>query len=91
MTYLSHLIRAVRTAGRLIDTPANEMTTIALVKEAVDIAKSLNVNYTLIQVGCTPKPFPKVQGEELYDHFPGIYFVGKAGSMPPAFVLLSHL
>ncbi|CAI4233263.1 unnamed protein product [Auanema sp. JU1783] len=79
VSFLSALSHAIREAGRLIDAPANELTTDALVDEAKVVAASLGLTPTIIQ------------GEELLNQgFGGIYHVGKAGPTPPAFVVLSH-
>ena len=80
VSFLENLTKAIRTTGRLIDTPANELTTDALVEEAEKTATSLGVKCTVIR-----------GGELLSQGFGGIYHVGKAGPTPPAFVVLSHL
>ncbi|CAL2037553.1 unnamed protein product [Caenorhabditis brenneri] len=78
-TFLTDLSESVREAARLIDTPANILTTDVLVEEALHVAKSLGCKTTLYR------------GEQLLEAgFGGIYHVGKAGPTPPAFVVLSH-
>ncbi|CAJ0586098.1 unnamed protein product, partial [Mesorhabditis spiculigera] len=78
--YLNSLSTAIRETQRLIDTPANFLTTDALVEEAIKLAGELpGVTHELIR------------GEDLlHQGFGGIYHVGKAGPTPPAFVVLSH-
>ncbi|WKY14221.1 hypothetical protein Q1695_000062 [Nippostrongylus brasiliensis] len=77
--FLNVVSQSIRHACRLIDSPANEMTTDALVQEALAIAEDLGVKKLVIS------------GEDLdRDGFGGIYSVGKAGPTPPAFVVLSH-
>lgn len=77
--YLEDLCESIRETARLIDTPANILTTDALLDEAVRVGKALNAKVTVIR------------GEELLKAgFGGIYHVGKAGPTPPSFVVLSH-
>ncbi|GMR30082.1 hypothetical protein PMAYCL1PPCAC_00277 [Pristionchus mayeri] len=79
VSMLSNLACAIRTTARLVDSPANELTTDKYVDEAVAIGKKLGCNSTVIK------------GDELLKRgFGGIYHVGKAGPTPPAFVVLSH-
>ncbi|GMT05387.1 hypothetical protein PENTCL1PPCAC_27561 [Pristionchus entomophagus] len=79
VSLLSDLACSIRTTARLVDIPANEMTTDRYVEEAVAIGKKLGCGTTVIQ------------GEDLLKKgFGGIYHVGKAGPTPPAFVVLSH-
>ncbi|GMT31848.1 hypothetical protein PFISCL1PPCAC_23145, partial [Pristionchus fissidentatus] len=79
ISLLNDLAAAIRTTARLVDTPANELTTDKYVEEAVAIGKNLGCKTTVIQ------------GEDLLKKgFGGIYHVGKAGPTPPAFVVLSH-
>ena len=40
--FLNNLVHSIRETGRLIDTPANLMTTSALVEEAKNVANQLN-------------------------------------------------
>lgn len=78
-SFLTDLSESVRETARLIDMPANILTTDALVDEAMHVAKSLGCKTTLFR------------GEDLLKAgFGGIYHVGKAGPTPPAFVVLSH-
>nr|2HB6_A Chain A, Leucine aminopeptidase 1 [Caenorhabditis elegans]2HB6_B Chain B, Leucine aminopeptidase 1 [Caenorhabditis elegans]2HC9_A Chain A, Leucine aminopeptidase 1 [Caenorhabditis elegans] len=77
--FLTDLSESVRETARLIDTPANILTTDALVDEAVKVGNATGSKITVIR------------GEELLKAgFGGIYHVGKAGPTPPAFVVLSH-
>ncbi|CAJ0587579.1 unnamed protein product, partial [Mesorhabditis spiculigera] len=78
--YLNSLTKSIRETGRLIDMPANILTTDALVEEALKVGTELPcVEHTLIR------------GEDLLEQgFGGIYHVGKAGPTPPAFLVLSH-
>ena len=68
----------VRLAGRLVDTPPQEMDTVALVAEAR-------------RVGALPGVrFEAVSGRELEARgYGGIWGVGKAAETPPALVVLS--
>ncbi|GMR29844.1 hypothetical protein PMAYCL1PPCAC_00039, partial [Pristionchus mayeri] len=78
---LESVAASIRTTARLIDTPANELTTDAFVEEALEVAKQLgpSIKTTVIK------------GEELASRgFGGIYHVGKAAVQPPAFVVLTH-
>ncbi|GMS93123.1 hypothetical protein PENTCL1PPCAC_15298 [Pristionchus entomophagus] len=80
MAALQSVATAIRTTARLVDTPANELTTDAFVDEALEIAKQLGGVQTTV-----------IRGDELRMRgFGGIYHVGKAGPTPPAFVVLSH-
>lgn len=77
--FLTDLSESVRETARLIDTPANILTTDALVEEAVKVGNAVGAKITVIR------------GDELLSSgFGGIYHVGKAGPTPPAFVVLSH-
>lgn len=77
--FLTDLSESIRETARLIDTPANVLTTDALVDEAVKVGNALGSKVTVIR------------GEDLLSSgFGGIYHVGKAGPTPPAFVVLSH-
>uniref|UniRef100_A0A1I7TBD6 CYTOSOL_AP domain-containing protein n=1 Tax=Caenorhabditis tropicalis TaxID=1561998 RepID=A0A1I7TBD6_9PELO len=77
--FLTDLSDSVRETGRLIDTPANVLTTDKLVEEAFIVGQSLGAKMTV------------VRGSDLQAAgFGGIYHVGKAGPTPPAFVVLSH-
>ncbi|CAD6186029.1 unnamed protein product [Caenorhabditis auriculariae] len=76
--FLNDLCEAIRETGRLIDIPANILTTDKLVDEAVSVGKSLGAKIHI------------VRGDELLQQgFGGIYHVGKAALTPPAFVVLS--
>ncbi|GMT05349.1 hypothetical protein PENTCL1PPCAC_27523, partial [Pristionchus entomophagus] len=80
MAALESVATSIRTTARLIDTPANELTTDAFVDEALAVAKQLGGIQTTV-----------IKGDELAARgFGGIYHVGKAGPTPPAFVVLSH-
>ncbi|GMT31890.1 hypothetical protein PFISCL1PPCAC_23187, partial [Pristionchus fissidentatus] len=77
---LESVATSIRTTARLIDTPANELTTDAFVEEALVIAKQLGGIETTV-----------IKGEELRVRgFGGIFHVGKAALEPPAFVVLTH-
>ncbi|CAP35649.1 Protein CBR-LAP-1 [Caenorhabditis briggsae] len=77
--FLTDLSESVRETARLIDTPANILTTDALVEEAVKVGHAVGATVSVIR------------GEDLLTGgFGGIYHVGKAGPTPPAFVVLSH-
>ncbi|CAI5445397.1 unnamed protein product [Caenorhabditis angaria] len=77
--FLDDLCESIRETARLIDTPANVLTTNALVDEAIQVAQKIGAKLTIIK------------GDELLAKgFGGIYHVGKAGPTPPAFVVLSH-
>ncbi|KAF8381883.1 lap-1 [Pristionchus pacificus] len=78
---LDSVAASVRTTARLIDTPANELTTDAFVDEALAVAKHLGAGILTTVI----------KGEELATRgFGGIYHVGKAALQPPAFVVLTH-
>ncbi|GMT07623.1 hypothetical protein PENTCL1PPCAC_29797, partial [Pristionchus entomophagus] len=80
MAALQSVATSVRTTARLVDTPANELTTDAFVEETLEIARQLGGIHATV-----------IRGEELRERgFGGIYHVGKAGPTPPAFVVLSH-
>uniref|UniRef100_A0A8R1DVW1 Cytosol aminopeptidase domain-containing protein n=1 Tax=Caenorhabditis japonica TaxID=281687 RepID=A0A8R1DVW1_CAEJA len=77
--FLGDLCESIRETARLIDTPANILTTDALTEEAVNIGTALGAKITVIR------------GDELLEKgFGGIYHVGKAGPTPPSFVVLTH-
>lgn len=76
---LEEAARGIRMAARIVDTPCNEMNVSHFVKEADRVAKELGITSKVIR------------GEELRERgFGGIYGVGKAASVPPALVVLSH-
>lgn len=76
---LSNTSNGIRLAARIVDAPCNEMNVSHFVNEITAIASELNVKSTIIR------------GDELNDRgFGGIYGVGKAASVPPALVVLSH-
>ncbi|XP_067631865.1 probable aminopeptidase NPEPL1 isoform X2 [Eurosta solidaginis] len=71
--------RGIRLAARLVDMPCNEMNVGHFVNEAEIVAEELCIRPTVIR------------GEELRERgFGGIYGVGKAASVSPALVVLSH-
>ncbi|CAI2349694.1 unnamed protein product [Caenorhabditis sp. 36 PRJEB53466] len=77
--YLGDLCESIRETARLVDTPANILTTDALLEEALRVGRAVGAKTTVIR------------GEELLKAgFGGIYHVGKAGPTPPSFVVLSH-
>ncbi|GBN92378.1 putative aminopeptidase NPEPL1, partial [Araneus ventricosus] len=70
---------AVRTAGRIVDTPCNEMHTDAFLEEIYKVGEALGIRPEVIR------------GEELQKRgFGGLYAVGKAAEHPPALAILSH-
>lgn len=73
---------AIQLAGRLVDTPTNEMHTDAFVEEARKV-HSLLADY--------PVDITVIRGEELRERgFGGLYGVGKAAEHPPSLVVLKH-
>uniref|UniRef100_A0A1I7WSJ4 Transaldolase n=1 Tax=Heterorhabditis bacteriophora TaxID=37862 RepID=A0A1I7WSJ4_HETBA len=50
VSFLSHLVHSIRETGRLIDMPANYLTTNALVLEALKVAKGVGAQSIVIQV-----------------------------------------
>lgn len=77
---LSNTSNGIRLAARIVDAPCNEMNVTHFVNEIIAISIELkDVKSTIIR------------GDELNDRgFGGIYGVGKAASVPPALVVLSH-
>ena len=72
---------AVRFAGRLVDTPPEEMSTTHLRAEARRVAEALGARVS----------YHEIVGEQLRDQgFGGIWGVGKAAMQPPALVVLSY-
>ncbi|XP_055949477.1 probable aminopeptidase NPEPL1 isoform X2 [Argiope bruennichi] len=70
---------AVRTAGRIVDTPCNEMHTDLFLEEIYKIGDALNIRPEVIR------------GEELRKRgFGGLSAVGRAAEHPPALAILSH-
>uniref|UniRef100_A0A0K0D5U8 CYTOSOL_AP domain-containing protein n=1 Tax=Angiostrongylus cantonensis TaxID=6313 RepID=A0A0K0D5U8_ANGCA len=79
ISYLINLACWIREVCRLVDAPPNELTTDAFLLKALCVAEQLGVKQTVIS------------GEDLKrQNFGGIYNVGKAGSTPPAFAVLSY-
>lgn len=75
VTFAQHMTLSVSLARDLINTPANDMNTLAL----VDAAKKLATTYKA-QVRT-------ISGEQLVkQNYPAIYAVGKASDSPPALV-----
>jgi probable aminopeptidase NPEPL1 len=76
----------IRNTQRMVDTPPSELNTTEFVKEAQDLATSLNNNSPLAKV-----EIKVISGEDLKAQgFGGIYGVGKAAECPPALVVLSY-
>ncbi|CAL1284920.1 unnamed protein product [Larinioides sclopetarius] len=70
---------AVRTAGKIVDTPCNEMHTDAFLEEIHKVGEALGIKPEVIR------------GEDLQKRgFGGLYAVGKAAEHPPALAILSH-
>lgn len=76
---LQYAARGIRLTAKIVDTPCNEMNVSHFIEEINIVAKELGkVPYV-------------VRGEELRERgFGGIYGVGKAATVPPALVVLSH-
>ncbi|VDM58725.1 unnamed protein product [Angiostrongylus costaricensis] len=82
ISYLINLACWIREVCRLVDAPPNELTTDAFLLKALCVAEQLGVKQTVISASL---------GEDLKrQNFGGIYNVGKAGSSPPAFAVLSY-
>ena len=78
---LSIAAEAVRMAGRLVDTPPEQMSTTAMRGEAKAVAASLGAC-------CT---YTEIVGSDLEKGgFGGIWGVGKCATEPPALVILSY-
>lgn len=76
---LEEAARSIRMAARIVDTPCNEMNVNDFINEVKKVCSELSLTPTIIQ------------GEELKARgFGGIYGVGKAASVPPALVCISH-
>ncbi|KHJ98215.1 cytosol aminopeptidase family, catalytic domain protein [Oesophagostomum dentatum] len=70
---------SIRETCRMVDTPSNELTTDAFVKEILEFGKILGSTSTV------------VSGEALEkEGFGGIWSVGRAGPNSPYFVVLKH-
>jgi len=83
---LQVLSENIRNTQRMVDTPPSELNTTEFVKEAKDLAESLNKNSPLSKV-----EVKVISGEDLNAQgFGGIYGVGKAAECPPALVVLSY-
>lgn len=79
--------QAVRGAARLVDTPPEEMNTLRLVQEAVDVVARLNSDVSVEG----EVSIATIQGEDLdAQGYGGIYGVGKGAKEPPALVVLSY-
>lgn len=79
MKCLEAAVKAVRLTARLVDTPCCEMNVKKFIDFIKDIGKTLNIEPEIIE------------GEDLKTSgFGGIYGVGKAATIPPALVVLSH-
>ncbi|TFJ86193.1 hypothetical protein NSK_002401 [Nannochloropsis salina CCMP1776] len=75
----------IRMSARLVDAPANEMHTDAMVEEARQVLHRLRQLNMRDSVSMTV-----LRGEELREKgFGGLYGVGKAAEHPPALVVLS--
>lgn len=48
--YLHNVGNAVRDAARLVDAPANELNTEAMLQEAIAVAKDLGTTLTVVSV-----------------------------------------
>jgi probable aminopeptidase NPEPL1 len=69
----------LRQAARLVDMPANELTTLAVCAEAERVAQEIGAELTIIQ------------GEALREKgLGGLYSVGRAAATPPALVHLAY-
>lgn len=79
LTCLEAVSNGIQLAGRLVDAPANECHTDAMITEAVSVATRYNAKHIVIR------------GEELREKgLGGLYGVGKAAEHPPALVVLSY-
>lgn len=76
---LTNTCEGIRLAAKIVDAPCNEMNVQHFIDEIGEIASDLGLTATVIR------------GEELNERgFGGIYGVGKAATVPPALVVLSH-
>lgn len=76
---LLNTIDGIRLAAKIVDAPCNEMNVLHFINEANQVGQEIGIKPTVIS------------GEELNQRgFGGIYGVGKAASVPPALVVLSH-
>ncbi|XP_034486128.1 probable aminopeptidase NPEPL1 [Drosophila innubila] len=76
---LQESARSIRLAARIVDTPCNEMNVDDFIENIREFGKELSLEPLIIR------------GEELKERgFGGIYGVGKAATVPPALVVLSH-
>lgn len=76
---LLNAMNGIRLAAKIVDAPCNDMNVAHFVAEIVRAGSELKITPTIIS------------GEELNARgFGGIYGVGKAASVPPALVVLSH-